>query len=157
MSLFTYYFTANIQESGLFMDAVLNVINSAPKVTKKRKPKAETIKKNQDSQLTMPLSPSHLSLKPEISSPPRSPVHSPSTLDLDSLTTPQSNNDESLSFSETTMSSDYVPLLTENNMDDVVPDNVIPEPMTKEEPIIEKPPQLKVCYKLLNLLNFYNS
>jgi hypothetical protein len=127
------------------MDAVLNVINSAPKITKKRKPKTEAIKKNQDSQLTTPLSPSHLSSKLEISSPPKSPVHSPSTLDLDSLTTPQSNNDESLSFSETAMSSDYVPLLTENNTNDVVPDHMISEPITKEEPIIEKPPQLKVC------------
>lgn len=134
------------------MDAVLNVINSAPKVTKKRKPKVETIKKNQDSQLATSLSPSHLSSKPELSSPPRSPVHSPSTLDLDSLTAPQPNNDESLSFSETTMSSDYVPLLTENNTDDVILDH---EPMIKKEPIIEKPPQLKVCF--INLLFLSNS
>lgn len=136
------------------MDAMLNVLNSAPKITKKRKPKSETIKKNHDSPpSTTPLSPSHSSLKSvvDLPSPPRSPVHSPSTLDLDSLTIPQpvSNPDESLSFSEPTLSSDYVPLSTENaKEDDVTPD---PEPVINIEPIIEKPPQLKVlkqqaCY-----------
>lgn len=128
------------------MDAMLNVLNSAPKVTKKRKPKSETIKKNQDSPpSTIPLSPSHLSFKTvDLPSPSRSPVHSPSTLDLDSLTIPQPvlNADESLSFSEPTLSSDYVPLSTENATKDIIISD--PEPVINEEPIIEKPPQLKV-------------
>lgn len=128
------------------MDAMLNVLNSAPKITKKRKPKSEAIKKTQDSPpLTTPSSPSHSSLKSvDLPSPPRSPVHSPSNLDLDSLTIPPpvTSADESLSFSEPTLSSDYVPLSTENvTQDDITPD---PEPVITVEPIIEKPPQLKV-------------
>eukprot|EP00102_Acyrthosiphon_pisum_P001948 XP_001942920.3 PREDICTED: putative mediator of RNA polymerase II transcription subunit 26 [Acyrthosiphon pisum] len=131
-----------IKESGLFMDAMLNVLNSAPKVTKKpkRKPKPDVIKKDQDSPpSSIPLSP----VKPDLSSPPRSPVHSPSTLDLDSLVLPQpmTNADESLSFSESVTPSDYVPLSAENTAShDVIPD---PEPELNVEPIVEKPPQLK--------------
>jgi len=136
-------FSAKIKESGLFMDAMLNVLNSAPKVTKKRKPKPDALKKTQDSP---PSSATLLSpVKSELSSPPRSPVHSPSTLDLDSLVLPQplTNADESLSFSESiTTPSDYVPLSTENmTADDVTTD---PQPELNVEPIVEKPPQLKV-------------
>lgn len=144
-------FTANIiQESGLFMDAMLNVLNSAPKIPKKRKPKPEAGKKNNcdASPPTAPLSPqSHIKL--ESQSPPRSPVHSPSTLDLDSLTNPQSlsNADESLSFSEP---SDYVPLSAENSANATEDAQVTPEPkpMVNVEPIVEKPPQLKVGIRL---------
>jgi len=134
-------FSAKIKESGLFMDAMLNVLNSAPKITKKRKPKPDAVKKNQDSPpSTNPLSP----VKPDLSSPPRSPVHSPSTLDLDSLVLPQPlpNADESQSFSESITPSDYVPLSAENTTSlDVTLD---PEPELNVEPIVEKPPQLKV-------------
>ncbi|XP_060876744.1 serine/threonine-protein phosphatase 1 regulatory subunit 10-like [Metopolophium dirhodum] len=130
-----------IKESGLFMDAMLNVLNSAPKVTKKRKPKPDVVKKDQDSPpSSIPLSP----VKPDLSSPPRSPVHSPSTLDLDSLVLPQpmaNAADESPSFSESVTPSDYVPLSAENTAShDVTPD---PEPELNVEPIVEKPPQLK--------------
>lgn len=132
---------AKIKESGLFMDAMLNVLNSAPKVPKKRKPKPDAVKKNQDSPpSTIPLSP----VKPDLPSPPRSPVHSPSTLDLDSLVLPQplTNADESPSFSELNTPSDYVPLSAENTTShDVTPD---PEPELNVEPLVEKPPQLKV-------------
>jgi len=138
----------NLQESNLFMDTVLNVLNSAPKISKKRKPKPETVKKNQNpssSPLASSLSPPHSSSKIDSQSPPRSPVHSPSTLDIDSLAATHSDatGDESLSFSEPSMSSDYVPLSGEINIIavDVKPDT---EPTTiNVEPIIEKPPQLK--------------
>lgn len=148
-------FLAKIKESGLFMDAMLNVLNSAPKVTKKRKPKPDAIKKNQDSPPSaIPLSP----VKSDLPSPPRSPVHSPSTLDLDSLVLPQplTNADESLSFSESITPSDYVPLSVENNTSDDV--TLDPEPELNVEPIVEKPPQLKV-YKnqqLIIYLRYYN-
>lgn len=127
------------------MDAMLNVLNSAPKVTKKRKPKPETTKKPQDSQLATPLSPIHLSSKSDLPSPPKSPILSPSTLDLDSLTLSQSSanvDESSQSFSESITSSDYVPLPTENNSVEIEPNL---EPMINIEPISEKPPQLKVC------------
>lgn len=127
------------------MDAVLNVLNSAPKITKKRKPKVETVKKPQDSQSAAPSSPPLSSLKSDIPSPQmRSPLHSPSTLDLDSLTMsqPLANTDEPQSFTEPTTPSDYVPLSTDNTATNVTSD---PEPTINVEPIIEKPPQLKVC------------
>lgn len=132
------------------MDAMLNVLNSAPKIPKKRKPKLETGKKNNcdTSPTTAPLSPQpHIKL--ESQSPSRSPVHSPSTLDLDSLTNPQSlsNADESLSFTE---SSDYTPLSAETATD-VIEDPVTsdPEPTAVNvEPMVEKPPQLKVCNRI---------
>ncbi|CAH1736219.1 serine/threonine-protein phosphatase 1 regulatory subunit 10 isoform X2 [Aphis gossypii] len=127
-----------IKESGLFMDAMLNVLNSAPKVTKKRKPKPDVVKKNSPPP-AIPLSP----VKSDLPSPSRSPVHSPSTLDLDSLvlSEPLTSANESPSFSESITPSDYVPLSTENNTsDDVIPD---PEPELNVEPIVEKPPQLK--------------
>lgn len=144
------------------MDAImLNVLNSVPKIPKKRKPKPENAKKNPDSSSpsTTPLSPSHLTIKTELPSPPRSPLHSPSTLDLDSLTAPLplSNADESMSSSEPTTLSDYVPLssaaenvtIAGERVDNVVaaPD---PEPTLKVEPIVEKPPQLKVCEIIFN-------
>lgn len=120
------------------MDAMLNVLNSAPKITKKRKPKPEINKKNNESSS---LSPQHHS-KPESQSPSRSPLHSPSTLDLDSLTALQSpslsNVTDELSFTEPTTLSDYVPLSTEIV---VAEDVVIPD---QEPTLIEKPPQLKV-------------
>ena len=114
-------FIAKIKESGLFMDAMLNVLNSAPKVTKKRKPKPD-VKKNQDSPPSAILL---SSAKPDLPSPPRSPVHSPSTLDLDSLVLPQplANVDESLSFSESITPSDYVPLSVENTTSNDVTTN----------------------------------
>jgi len=134
-------FSAKIKESGLFMDAMLNVLNSAPKVTKKRKPKPDAVKKNQDSPPSAnPLSP----VKPDLTSPLRSPLHSPSTLDLDSLVLPQSlsNADDSQSFSESISPSDYVPLSAENTTShNMTPD---PEPELNVEPIVEKPPQLQV-------------
>lgn len=147
------------------MDAMLNVLNSAPKNTKKRKPKpAETSKKpNQDSssppQRSNPLSPQLLqqqSTKPGSQSPPSgSPVHSPSTLDLDALTavpqTPSSVHDDgggSLSFSEPSAAlSDYVPLSTDVAAAVTAAEGTIPdqEPTAiNVEPLIEKPPQLKV-------------
>lgn len=134
------------------MDAMLNVLNSAPKVTKKpkRKPKPDVVKKDQDSPpSSIPLSP----VKPDLSSPPRSPVHSPSTLDLDSLVLPQpmTSADESLSFSESAKPSDYVPLSAENTAShDVTPD---PEPELNVEPVVEKPPQLKVFNNFEELIN----
>lgn len=134
---------------------MLNVLNSAPKVTKKRKPKPDAVKKNQDSPpSTIPLSP----VKPDLPSPSRSPVHSPSTLDLDSLvlTQPITNTDESLSFSESVTPSDYVPLSTENTAShDVVTPN--PEPELNVEPIVEKPPQLKVFNIFEKLTNNLSS
>lgn len=153
LCFFLLNFIANIQESGLFMDAMLNVLNSAPKIPKKRKPKPETGKKNNcdTSPPTAPLSPQpHIKL--ESQSPSRSPVHSPSTLDLDSLTNPQSQSaDESLSFTE---SSDYIPLSAAETATDVTEDPVTsdPEPTVNVEPIVEKPPQLKVCntYRISN-------
>lgn len=149
-----FIFSAIIQESGLFMDAMLNVLNSAPKITKKRKPKIETVKKSCDSCSTIPSSPpsqpssaTHLSLKTDqLLSPSRSPIHSPSTLDIDSLNlTSQSNADEPLSFTEPMIQpSDYVPLSEEMNIsEDLVALSI--EPTIKAvEPITEKPPQLKV-------------
>lgn len=125
---------------------MLNVLNSAPKVTKKRKPKPDVVKKNSPPP-AIPLSP----VKSDLPSPSRSPVHSPSTLDLDSLvlSEPLTSANESLSFSESITPSDYVPLSTENNTsDDVTPD---PEPELNVEPIVEKPPQLKVCSILISL------
>lgn len=124
---------------------MLNVLNSAPKVTKKRKPKPDIVKKNSPPPaISSPV-------KSDLPSPSRSPVHSPSTLDLDSLvlSEPLTSANESLSFSESITPSDYVPLLTENNTsDDVTPD---PEPELNVEPIVEKPPQLKVCDILISL------
>lgn len=121
---------------------MLNVLNSAPKINKKRKPKSESNKKvNDSSQLATPLSPP---LKSE------SPLHSPSTLDLDSLSGLQSElsiADESLSFSEpSTLLTDYVPLSVENITESAISDPT--EPLIKEDPVVEKPPQLKVYNKI---------
>ncbi|VVC44557.1 Hypothetical protein CINCED_3A000845 [Cinara cedri] len=130
-----------IKESGLFMDAMLNVLNSAPKVVKRRKHKSETVKKVTEptlpvDQLTQP----QLTIKTEPLSPPRSPVVSPSALDLDSLKLP-TNTDESMPFSEPTATSDYVLSAEKKPSETVVtPD---PEPIVQEEPLVEKPPQLK--------------
>lgn len=125
------------------MDAMLNVLNSAPKVNKKRKPKLDSNKKAND-QLATPLSPP---LKSD------SPLHSPSTLDLDSLSATQSESsivNESLSFSEPpTPPTDYVPLLEEINSEIVTSEPS--ESMLKVEEIDEKPPQLKVY----NIFQFY--
>lgn len=160
-----FKFSANIQESGLFMDAMLNVLNSAPKVVKKRKPKPENAKKTADpsspsttTTTTIPsLSPTHhLAIKTELPSPPRSPLHSPSTLDLDSLAAPLpplSNADEPMSSAEPPAgASDYVPLSSAaENVVVTIADNVAvpdPEPIVNVEPIVEKPPQLKVRPKL---------
>lgn len=136
------------------MDAMLNVLNSAPKITKKRKPKIEIAKKSSDSCSTIPSSPpsqpssaTHSSLKTEQSiSPSRSPIHSPSTLDIDSLNvSSQSNIDESLSFSEPRIQpSDYVPLSEENNTSEDLIAPVLEPEIKAIEPITEKPPQLKV-------------
>lgn len=132
------------------MDNLLNVLNSAPKIPKKRKPKPDGAKKNSDSP-AHPVSPPHSTLKTDPQSPSKSPMHSPSTLDLDSLTAPHPDTslDESLPFSEPTTTSDYVPISTENSVvptEDLTPD---PEPVPiKVEPIVEKPPQLKVRFVL---------
>lgn len=136
------------------MDAMLNVLNSAPKITKKRKPKIEIVKKSSDSCSTIPSSPpsqpssaTHSSLKTEqLISPSRSPIHSPSTLDIDSLNvSSQSNIDESLSFSEPRIQqSDYVPLSEENNTSEDLIAPVLEPEIKAIEPITEKPPQLKV-------------
>jgi len=62
------------------------------------------------------------------------------------------NADESPSFSESVTPSDYVPLSAENTAshDVVTPD---PEPELNVEPIVEKPPQLKVFNNFEELTN----
>lgn len=126
------------------MDNLLNVLNAAPKISKKRKPKPEGTKKSLDLSINSS-SPPHSTSKPES----QSPVHSPSTLDLDSLTAPRADTslDESLPFSEPSETSVYVPISSENctvATEDATPD---PEPAAiKVEPIVEKPPQLKVRF-----------
>lgn len=133
------------------MDNLLNVLNSAPKTPKKRKPKPDAAaKKNPEPSATSP-SPPHVSVKTEHPSPPRSPVHSPSTLDLDSLTVPQPETslDESLSLPEPKTPSDYVPLSADSPTAVDAKDDVTSYPEPAEinvEPIVEKPPQLKVRY-----------
>jgi len=65
------------------------------------------------------------------------------------------NADESLSFSESVTPSDYVPLSAENTAShDVTPD---PEPELNVEPIVEKPPQLKVFNIFEELTNYVSS
>ncbi|XP_050520156.1 serine/threonine-protein phosphatase 1 regulatory subunit 10-like isoform X3 [Daktulosphaira vitifoliae] len=131
----------NIKESGLFMDAMLNVLNSAPKILKKRKPKPEVVKKLED-QSQGPLSPT---MKSENVSTP-SPLSSPSNLDIESLASQTLNvsvSDEPHNYAENSSPSLYVtPAPTELIVSNEV---VKQEPMQIDEfqKVEEKPPQLK--------------
>ncbi|XP_050440993.1 serine/threonine-protein phosphatase 1 regulatory subunit 10-like [Adelges cooleyi] len=134
-----------IKESGLFMDAMLNVLNSAPKNCKKRKTKPEALKKP-EKQVEIPTSPT---LKSDNfpSSPSQSPLRSPSTLDLDSLVQSSetlSSSDEPQPPLESPLPSAYIPpSSTETTNMTSVNEQPNPIEVVDTEKAVEKPPQLK--------------